>query len=258
MKKEEMQMNFCEGVPFVKLHPKAIERMSEKVGMVDFLFFIRLSTLVSYHDCIIRKGGVSNGKVLTCKEIAKILGYDYSYARKIFSSLKRHGLILSCFTKDISKNEKAIKAFIVNPYVMYKGRGVCKWVLDLFKDSGWKEILGNEIDEEYLFSNKNALEGIGFPRRQESKRIYVAEYNGMFKIGVSNNVKKRMLTLACGCPTIKAIYESELLSNAYDIENLLHDIYRCKGVGVGGEWFLKVDIDEIANFIEDYGIVSNS
>ncbi len=85
------------------------------------------------------------------------------------------------------------------------------------------------------------------------KRIYVAEYNGNFKIGVSNNVETRIRQLICGCPTIKLVYKSDFISNAFELEVVLHNIYKDKNVG--GEWFSKVDIDEITEIIEKHGNV---
>lgn len=87
------------------------------------------------------------------------------------------------------------------------------------------------------------------------KKIYVAEYNGNFKIGVSNNVSERIDKLSCGCPTIKVVYQSDYLSNAFELETVLHNLYKNKNVG--GEWFLEVDIEEISKIVEKYGSVSD-
>lgn len=87
------------------------------------------------------------------------------------------------------------------------------------------------------------------------KKIYVAEYNGNFKIGVSNNVATRLGQLACGCPTIKLIYKSDFISNAFELEILLHNLYKDKNIG--GEWFSDVDIEEIKKIIEKHGNVAD-
>lgn len=87
------------------------------------------------------------------------------------------------------------------------------------------------------------------------KKIYVAEYNGNFKIGVSNNVATRLGQLACGCPTIKLIYKSDFLSNAFELEVILHNLYKDKNLG--GEWFSDVDIEEIKKIIEKHGNVAD-
>lgn len=87
------------------------------------------------------------------------------------------------------------------------------------------------------------------------KRIYVAEYNGNFKIGVSNNVAQRIGQLSCGCPTIKPIYQSDYISNAFELESVLHGIYKDKNIG--GEWFSDIDIDEISTIIEKHGNIAD-
>lgn len=87
------------------------------------------------------------------------------------------------------------------------------------------------------------------------KRIYVAEYNGNFKLGVSNNVPKRIRQLSCGCPTIKIIYQSEYISNAFELEAALHKLY--KGKNIGGEWFSYVDIEEVSKIVKKNGIVDD-
>lgn len=87
------------------------------------------------------------------------------------------------------------------------------------------------------------------------KKIYVAEYNGNFKIGVSNNVSARLGQLACGCPEIKDVYQSDYLSNAFELETVLHNLYKDKNVG--GEWFSEVDISEISKTVYKYGNVEN-
>lgn len=87
------------------------------------------------------------------------------------------------------------------------------------------------------------------------KKIYVAKYNGNFKIGVSKNVATRIRQLACGCPTIKLIYKSDFISNAFELEVVLHNLYKDKNVG--GEWFSEVDIEEIKKIIEKHGNVAD-
>lgn len=83
------------------------------------------------------------------------------------------------------------------------------------------------------------------------KKIYVAEYNGNFKIGVSNNISLRMRQLSCGYPMIKSIYESDYLSNAFELESILHNLYKDRNIG--GEWFSNIDIEEIKKIVDEHG-----
>lgn len=85
------------------------------------------------------------------------------------------------------------------------------------------------------------------------KRVYVAEYNGNFKIGISNNVSRRMKQLLCGCPTIKVVYKSDFLEEAFELERYLHKIYSKNNIG--GEWFSSVDLEEIKKVVAEKGTV---
>ena len=87
------------------------------------------------------------------------------------------------------------------------------------------------------------------------KRIYVAEYNGIFKIGASKDVENRISQLSCACPTIRIVYQSNYLSNAFEIEKELHSL--CKGKSIGGEWFSNVSIEEIRKFVERKGEIAD-
>ncbi|HIQ97783.1 MAG TPA: GIY-YIG nuclease family protein, partial [Candidatus Limivivens merdigallinarum] len=83
------------------------------------------------------------------------------------------------------------------------------------------------------------------------KKIYVAEYKGMYKIGVSVNTERRMKQLSCGCPGIVCIYESPFLDKFYQVEHKLHNIF--KSYCIGGEWFSKVDFQIIENTVRIEG-----
>ena len=78
------------------------------------------------------------------------------------------------------------------------------------------------------------------------KRIYVFEYNGRYKIGMTNCIKKRLSQLSCGCPGIKCVYESDLLRNAPAIEKNIHR--KMSSYCVGGEWF-ECDLNELLRIL---------
>lgn len=89
----------------------------------------------------------------------------------------------------------------------------------------------------------------------ECKKVYVFEYIGKYKIGVTNNTKKRLKQLSCGCPQIKCIYESCFISNAFEVEKILHNHYRkyC----IGGEWFSFIDVIEIQDIVDELGNIQH-
>lgn len=83
------------------------------------------------------------------------------------------------------------------------------------------------------------------------KHIYVFRYNGIYKIGVSCNVQKRLLELKCGCPTIEAIYESDFIKNPFVVEKNLHNIF--EKYSIAGEWFSYVDLDLLDSIVKATG-----
>lgn len=85
----------------------------------------------------------------------------------------------------------------------------------------------------------------------DCKKVYVFEYIGKYKIGVTINTEKRLKQLSCGCPQIKCIYESCSISNAFEVEKFLHNHY--EKYCIGGEWFSFVDINEIKNIVAELG-----
>lgn len=86
---------------------------------------------------------------------------------------------------------------------------------------------------------------------EKRKSIYVFEYLGRYKIGISNNISRRLSQLSCGCPGIKCIYFSNLLSNFSEMEKVLHKLF--SQWNVGGEWFSCVDIKQIESIINKSG-----
>lgn len=87
------------------------------------------------------------------------------------------------------------------------------------------------------------------------KCVYVMESDGLFKIGVAANAGSRLLSLRTGNPKIKLVYESEKISNAYKVENILHrSLEQWK---VDGEWFSfpreRELIEEVQSVIKKYG-----
>ena len=88
--------------------------------------------------------------------------------------------------------------------------------------------------------------------------IYVIKNpeNDRVKIGVSNNVEKRLHTLETGAGTkLDLVYQSVICSNAFDIENTVHkhfDEYR-----IFGEWF-EVDVNKVINYLEQQEYILKS
>lgn len=83
----------------------------------------------------------------------------------------------------------------------------------------------------------------------KKKRVYLAHSNGAYKIGISSFPEKRVEALRCGYPDMKLLFESDKISNAYYIENLLHKYY--SSYSIGGEWFVFSDVENVIKKIEE-------
>ena len=80
--------------------------------------------------------------------------------------------------------------------------------------------------------------------------------NDKIKIGVSNNVEKRLHVLETGAGTkLDLVYKSIVCSNAFDIENMVHKHFN--EYRVFGEWF-QIDASKVINFLEQQQYVLKS
>lgn len=88
------------------------------------------------------------------------------------------------------------------------------------------------------------------------KSVYVFESNGQFKIGVSKSTETRLRSIKTGNPNVRAVYESEKMTNAHKVESLIHSHF--SEFRVNGEWFSipsEVDvIGTVKDFVAKYGI----
>jgi hypothetical protein len=72
--------------------------------------------------------------------------------------------------------------------------------------------------------------------------------DGVYKIGVSKNVEKRVKQLQTGNPETIEIVDTFLSDYPYKIENVLHRRYKHRNIR--GECF-SLSLDEVKNFKED-------
>lgn len=99
----------------------------------------------------------------------------------------------------------------------------------------------NEMNRVTTTSKKRNTEGY----------IYLFECGGKYKIGFSSNVERRIKELDYRPFEINLITKSNLLSNAYDLEQELHSKY--EQYKITGEWyeFSKSEIDEVVSYLEN-------
>lgn len=134
---------FNKGVEFVKLYENIIPKLIQELTPSEVTFMLALSPLVSYVDCVIRRTSNKNSDVATSKEIAMALNMDESKVRRLLSSLKKKGVIGKCSTGSILPEYygKKKNVYLVNPYIYFKGVSISPFALEVFNNSGWKELL---------------------------------------------------------------------------------------------------------------------
>lgn len=81
------------------------------------------------------------------------------------------------------------------------------------------------------------------------KKIYVMEADGRYKIGISKDPKSRLNALRCASPHIKLVYQSEMVSNPFELENMIHK--ELKKLSIGNEWFCVDDEKALINAIKN-------
>ena len=89
--------------------------------------------------------------------------------------------------------------------------------------------------------------------------IYILEKNGAHKIGISSNLKRRMIEIVRGANSLNIVYRKKV-DDAVGIETLLSMKFRKKNVGLvekpsgKTEWYVLNDEDVrfAAQFIELY------
>lgn len=77
----------------------------------------------------------------------------------------------------------------------------------------------------------------------QSTHLYVLEANGLWKIGVTNNMEKRLKQLQTGNPYEINVMLLEERKNPQKAEKYLHRIYHEKRLK--GEWFSDLSIRDI-------------
>ena len=89
------------------------------------------------------------------------------------------------------------------------------------------------------------------------KSVYIfGAKDSHYKIGVSQDVERRLQQIRVGNVYVKIIYQSIQIQNAYRIESILHNKY--KEFAIGKEWFIfdniKKVIDDIDSLVNRFGV----
>ena len=135
-KDDELIHNFNQGKNFVKLY-LGVNELRKHLTPGEFTIAISLADFVCYDDCILRKGGHGNGKILTLNELAEEMDVNYDTLRKTIASLTKKGVVGIHKTGCKDKPNTLLKAITVNPYIYTKGTNVNKTIAALFSESKW-------------------------------------------------------------------------------------------------------------------------
>lgn len=136
------------GARYVKLYDVVVPKLIERLSSTEISLVLLLSPLVSYEDCIVRKGNSRHYDVATGKEIAELINMDYSKFRRTAASLITKGVIGRHETGTILDDYygKRTKAYTVNPYIYFRGMNIKTSIADLYNNSGWKELYEDKYD----------------------------------------------------------------------------------------------------------------
>ena len=163
---------------------------------------------------------------------------------------------------DAPTKEYILKGFVKTSYISVQNKELPKYVLSeqavlqlLLKYSS--EVRANFI--KAFKDTKDTLDNIYKLKELEkilpeintnSSYVYIIKNmdTGNIKIGVSNDVQKRLNTFRTGndCQ-LELLYKSVVCSNSFNIEQSVHEYF--KDHRVRGEWF-KIDESEVIRFLE--------
>lgn len=96
---------------------------------------------ISYKDCVLRRTNNNLSDPIKASEFCAIHGYNYSTGKKIFSTLKKKGVIAYVETGTILSDYvgNVDKIYLVNPYIYFRGCEINETAKSVFDRSGWKE-----------------------------------------------------------------------------------------------------------------------
>lgn len=141
---ETHNMDFNKGVKFVKMYPKAVICLADKLSPKEFIVTMSLANYVDYETCVLCNGYGKGKHYMDLHEIATELKTDYTRMTRVFNSLMRKGIVGEFKTGDIN-NQKLVKKYIVNPFIYSNGSHPENQVIEhFFEKTGWKDFINND------------------------------------------------------------------------------------------------------------------
>ena len=163
---------------------------------------------------------------------------------------------------DVPTKEYILKGFVKTSYISVQNKELPKYVLS---EQALLQLLlkySSEVRANFIKAFKEVrdtlnniyklkeLEKILPEIDTNSSYVYIIKNmdTGNIKIGVSNDVQKRLNTFRTGndCQ-LELVYKSVVCSNSFSIESSVHEYF--KDYRVRGEWF-KVNESEVIRFLE--------
>lgn len=134
----DMIYGFNKGKSFVKLYV-GVNELRKYLTPGEFTIAMSLADFVCYDDCILRKGGHKNGKILTLQELAEEMDIKYDALRKQISSLIKKGVVGIHKTGCKDAPNVILKAITVNPYIFSRGNNINATIAALYSESKWNQ-----------------------------------------------------------------------------------------------------------------------
>lgn len=113
-----------------------MSQLFEVLTTSEMNVFLKLIDYIGYDDCLLR----DHKKILCMQDIADIVGIEYSSLRKIMPQLEHKGIIKSIPNTNGTKKQNK---YLVNPFLVFRGRDINKDILDLFSDTKWATQIRN-------------------------------------------------------------------------------------------------------------------
>ena len=96
-----------------------------------------LSLNVCYKDCVLRKRGITNGKILDDHDLSELLKTPYNTVRLYMKKSIDYGIVAKVLVGCREDPGHKITCYVVNPYIFTRGNRVNLEVLSYFKETKW-------------------------------------------------------------------------------------------------------------------------
>lgn len=141
-KRDEEYRNCPKFLPderFVKFYnnEELLFSIAEILTLGEYRFMTFLSLHVCYKDCVLRKRGITNGKILNDHDLSELLKTPYNTVRLYMKKFIDYGIVAKVLVGCREDPGHKITCYVVNPYIFTRGNRVNLEVLSYFKETKW-------------------------------------------------------------------------------------------------------------------------